>query len=342
MRKLFVLVFAVVVLCGVFAQTPGLTFGTWSFAQGSVNSPNLFAIYSEAYVEYKTNTMGVSSTLVNDLIWNGVDRKTLPAPTYTFSIQELSAWYQPFPFLKARAGKLFETGDAVLSSYVDYRKFSTYMANAEPGIMGTLYPAQELAVSAFVPFTQALSYEVLLNSAVAVRYAVPRFANFVASYRLRNYEFALGMDFRMFEALVAKVGVMYRDITTASAPVNKEGGVFFTVGRKFGTLDLGLDADITISPVSGVQAVGSGVKGMAELAIGKYVAGFSLAIFSNDLWFSRDNEWRTTFRTSGSGIIPKLYVRRDFDNGSVSAGLELQTDVLSANWLIPIRFVFYF
>ncbi len=312
MKKAIFLALIAVAVSGAFAQTPGLTFGTWSYAEGTLNTSPLFEIYNEVYIAYKARDMGLNSTIVGTTSWTS---GALTGPTLDF--QDFAIWYKPFPFLKATAGKLLETGDATLSSYIDGNKFSRQMAKMEPGIMATVYPTRELTFSAFTPFTESGILATIAKSSFSLKYAIPKFANLVASYRLREYEFAAGIDFRMISDLTLKIG--FKHFTAPSV----QSGLLFTAGKRFGDLNLGLDSDLVILP-----GIAVGVKGMVEYTIGKYILGTTVALDTNDFWYANN------------GTVIAAYIRQDFSAGSVRAMVSYNT--ATRDWRLPLRFVIFF
>ena len=312
MKKAVFLALALAAISGVFAQTPGLTFGTWGYAQGTFNTPVLFEIYDEAYISYRKREVGLNTTFTTSVKWNS---GTITGPNLDF--QNFTLSYAPNSFLKALAGKLVESGDAVLSSYINGYKFSRLIANTEPGILVLLFPARELTLSAFTPFTESEILGTIKKSSFGMKLAIPKVANFVASYRLREHEFAAGLDLRMVSDLTFKIG--FKHFTLPA----RQAGVMFTVNRRFGGLNLALDGNVKIIP-----EIAFGVEGLIEYTIGNYTFGTVNSYDTKDLWYGNN------------GAILSVFVRRDFSAGSVRASVRY--NMPTKDWVMPFTFAIFF
>ncbi len=339
MKKALFLVLSLAVVSGAFAQTPGLTFGTWTEVQAVLNSSVFFNVDSTDSVSFNARDTGLDANINASFGW----REHVPSGP-DLSIQDFSIWYRPFPFLKLKAGKLLESGDAMLRSYVGYNRFSTFMANGELGVMATAYPIRDLSVSAFSQFTGTFAAEALYNVSFSVKLALPKIATFVASYRVQNYDghnvgkpvaypfdLAVGVDLRMFSDLIMKFGIQ-------QVWSRQFFGAMFTAGKKFGDLNLGIDANVAINYSSGTT-FGFGLDGLAEYKIGKYIVGTRDIYAWKDIWHADWMRYSTGSAESLDGLSASIFVRREFNASSLQVALAW--DRVNA-WNMPIKFILFF
>jgi hypothetical protein len=208
--------------------------------------------------------------------------------------------------------------------------------------MATAYPFRELSVSAFAQYTGVFAAEALFNSSFSVKLALPKFATFVASYRIQNYNLAqgktpfpfdlsAGVDLRMFSDLTMKFGIQ-------QVWSRQLFGAMFTAGRKFGDLNLGIDANVAINYSSGFTP-GFGIDVLAEYKIGKYIVGTRDIYAWKDLWHADWMCYSTGVAGSLDGISASIFVRREFNASTIQASLAW--DRVNA-WYLPIKFIVFF
>lgn len=183
MKKVLVLLLALVAVGGAFAQTPALAFGMYGDITATAATADSYALYTETYLTYKAKDMGLNATVVG-----GADFFATPR-NYKF-------WYQVCPAAKISAGVLREAGSARLTSYIDGNGFSTRMAAVEAGVLAEMTVVPGFTAAAFVPVTGLAPVEDLKKSAFGVSLALPNVATVVAAYRLNGYEASAGVDLK--------------------------------------------------------------------------------------------------------------------------------------------------
>ncbi len=301
MKKVLVLLLALVAVGGVFAAdpAPALTFGMYGKVTATVATADSYAIYTETYLTYKVKDMGLNATVIG-----AADIFATPR-NYKF-------WYQVCPAAKISAGLLRE-GPARLASYIDGNGFSTRMANVEAGVLAELTPVQGITAAVFVPVSTAKPLDDLQKSAFGLSFAIPNIATIVSAYRLNGYEFSVGADLKAIKDTTLKAGFKNTGNLGASSVL------YGTFGKKVGDLNIGVDADFIVKP-----AAAYGIEGMVEYTIGSYVLGAVASIDNGDAWYAYNGLW----------VYP--YIKRNFAAGDIKVGVtyNAKTAVIQ----LPVKF----
>lgn len=347
MKKVLVLLLALVAIGGAFAQTPApaLTFGMYgditanpSMLTGpkSADASNAlwytnpgkdeYGIYTETYLSYKAKDIGLSATVIG-----GADFFATPR-NYKF-------WYQVCSAAKVSVGMLRE-GPARLTSYIDGNGFSTRLANVEPGIIIDMSVVKGLSASVFVPVWGVAPADEIKRIAAGVSYSIPNIATIVAAYKpyvktsntgVRETEISAGVDVKALKDITVKVGAKNH------GSFGNLVAVYGTFGIKVGALNVGADAVAAIKPVAKYS-----IKGMAEYTLGNYVLGAKASI-DNDAYSLgiTDPEGSKFLPNLGAyqhvgGLVVNPYIKRNFAAGDIKIGMNYYAKTAALTF--PIEF----
>jgi hypothetical protein len=307
MKKAIVLLLALAVLGGAVFADPALTFGSYGdvyMTLADQDTENSYGVYHEFYFNYKADDMGFSATVVNS------DNDFLGA------FRNYAVYYNMFDGMaKVYAGKLRETGDVRLTSYIDGNGFSTRIANVEAGILVKLMPVDGLVVDAFLPYNGAAVADDFALAAFGAGYTIADIGKLVASYRLANDELAIGFDVKAIEDTTLRLG--YKMI------VDGDMYVYLTAGKVIAGIDLGLDADVVIA-----DEIAFGAEVKAEYGMDPYAIGLRASFDTGDAWEGNDS------------FYVKPYAVWNFSAGSITAGFEFNGS--DSSWGIPVDFEWWY
>lgn len=302
MKKLIVLLLALAVTAGAFAQAaPAVTFGAYSDVAVTVyDSTTELASYSpyfETYVNYKNGPFAFSATL------NAASTADVFATPRNYHLA-----YTVLPQLTVKAGRLRE-GLGRLTSYVDGNGFSTRYANSKDGVLAQVAVAGATA-GLFVPVT-GLATSPVEEAHLAVQYAVPNMVTVVGGYLLDTKELWVGADVKAVKGVTAKVGFKN---------VSEKSYVYLTGGTSSLVKDvtLGLDADVNLTDSK------YGVKVLGAYSFKTYTAGVEVSFDNGDAWNGVD------------GLRLEPYVTAAFGPGSITATV-IYNGKTSA-WSVPVEF----
>lgn len=288
-----------VAVAGAFAQAPVLTFGLYGDITATLAATDSYGIYTETYLSYKNKDMGLSATVVS-----GADIFASPR-NYSF-------WYEWCTGIKISAGKLRETGNARLTSFIDGNGFSTRLANSKTGVMAYWNSVPNLTVAWFLPVSTIAPAVDFRASSAGISYAIPNVATLVAAYRspynsdatITN-ELSFGADIKTIKDTTLKIGYAnmggFWSFANFFGPTNM---LYATFGRTDGALKYGIDFNYKMA----VAAV-YGIKGMVEYTMGTYVLGTKVSTDNGDAW----NE--------NNALVINPYIQKNFEVGDVKVGL---------------------
>lgn len=314
MKKILVLALAFVAVVGAFAQTPALTFGLYGDITASIAAKDSYGIYTETYLSYKNKDMGLSATVVA-----GADIFATPR-NYAF-------WYQWCTGVKISAGKLRETGNARLTSYIDGNGFSTRIANSKEGVMAFWNSVPNLTVAWFLPVSAVSPAVDFRASSAGISYAIPNIATLVAAYRspynadpaITN-ELSVGVDIKTIKDTTLKFGLAntggFWSFANFFGPTNV---LYATFGKAMGDFNFGLDLNYKLA-VASVY----GIRGMAEYTMGTYVLGAKLTKDNGDPWYNN------------KAFIINPYLKKNFAIGDAILGLSY--DATNSTFALPVDF----
>lgn len=307
MKKFLVVLLALVVVGGAFAQTaapaPALTFGLYGDITATLATADSYAIYTETYLTYAAKDMGLNATVVS-----GADIFATP--------RNFKIWYQVCSAAKVSVGTLREAGSARLTSYIDGNGFSTRMANVETGVLNEMkiLPGV-LTASVFIPVTSLAPASDFANSSLGLSFTLPNVATVVAAYRFNGKEASIGVDLKALKDLTVRVGLMNQGAFGATTVL------YYTAGRNVSGLNLGVDGFFYLKP-----APKYGFEVRAEYTLGSYVLGGKV---------NSDN-YATAGWYKNNATIVKGYLKRNFAAGDAILGV--QYNVTSAAFSLPVDF----
>jgi hypothetical protein len=306
MKKLIVLLLALAVTAGAFAQAaaPALTFGAYSDVAvtlvDTAADVDGYAPYFETYVNYKNGPFAFSGTVA-------VASADIFAALRNYHLQ-----YQVLPQVVVKAGKMRE-GLGRLTSYVDGNGFNTRYVNVDEGVLAQVAVAGA-TVGAFLPVNGVALADDLADMHFAAQYAVPNVATLVAGYLLDTEELWVGADVKAVKGVTAKVG--FRNVGTTDTSY-----IYATAGSSSLVKDvnLGLDANVVLG-----TATDYGVKVLASYTMKTYTFGAEVSFDSGAGWVAYD------------GLGVEAFASAAFGPGSITASLIF--DAGDSTVEVPVEF----